>query len=65
MSVIKGEMKKMKNHLYSRICLAFALLITVYHYFISDKPVESYETGTILLLLVAANILTVMKKNEA
>ncbi|MFE8700756.1 hypothetical protein ACFYKX_09030 [Cytobacillus sp. FJAT-54145] len=55
----------MKHHLYSRICLAFALLITVYNYFISDKPVETYETGTILILLVAANILSMMKRKEA
>nr|WP_304213893.1 hypothetical protein [Fredinandcohnia onubensis] len=45
----------------SRICLAFALLITVYNFFITENP-DSRATGVILLLLIIANIIPILKK---
>ncbi|MDZ5471414.1 hypothetical protein SM124_06600 [Bacillus sp. 31A1R] len=50
----------MNKSLISRICLALALLITVYNFFITDTPTNS-ATGVVLLLLMIPNILTVLK----
>jgi hypothetical protein len=49
----------MKNWI-SRICLAAAMLITVYNFFITEKPVES-ATGIVLLLLIIAIIPKTLK----
>ena len=50
----------MKNWI-SRICLAVALIITVYNFFIIDKP-DAQGTGIILLLLIVANVQTMTNK---
>lgn len=49
----------MKN-LISRICLAFAMLITVYNFFITDQPNQS-ATGIVLLLLIIAIVPKTLK----
>ncbi|MEH7235245.1 hypothetical protein [Bacillus sp. JJ1562] len=51
----------MSNNLVSRICLAVALLITIYNFFITENP-DSRATGVILLLLIIANIIPLIKK---
>lgn len=53
----------MSKNLISRICLALALLVTVYNFFITDNP-DSQATGVILLLLIIANIIPVLKKDS-
>ncbi|WP_159439980.1 hypothetical protein [Bacillus sinesaloumensis] len=53
----------MSKSFISRICLALALLITVYNFFITDNP-DSRATGVILLLLIISNIIPVLKKEN-
>lgn len=52
----------MNKNLVIRICLALALLITVYNFFITDHP-DSQATGVILVLLIIANIMPLTKKD--
>ncbi|MEH7384005.1 hypothetical protein V7147_01145 [Bacillus sp. JJ1521] len=52
----------MGQNLVSRTCLALALLITVYNFFITENP-DSRATGVILLLLIIANIIPLIKKD--
>lgn len=43
----------MKNILITRICLALALIITVYNFFITDTP-DKTATGLALILIIGA-----------
>ncbi|WP_186278779.1 hypothetical protein [Lysinibacillus sp. BW-2-10] len=52
----------MKN-LVTRICLALALIITVYNFFIIDQPVEK-GTGVALLLLIIAITFNTIKTDK-
>ncbi|MBS4195663.1 hypothetical protein [Lederbergia citri] len=44
-----------------KICLALALLITVYNFFITDNP-DKTATGIILVLLIIVNAQTSLKR---
>lgn len=50
----------MSKNWIARICLALALLITVYNFFITENP-EEMATGVILVLLIIAIMPTRLK----
>jgi hypothetical protein len=54
----------MKKNLLSNICLALALLMTVYHFVIVDVPVSKQVTGVILLLVIASNVITNLRYSK-
>jgi hypothetical protein len=51
----------MSKNLISRICIAVALILTVYNFIIVEEPVDQHVTGIILLLLIASNAVTSVK----
>jgi hypothetical protein len=51
----------MNQKLISKVCLALALILTVYNFIIVEQPVEPKAIGTVLLLLIVSNIFTSVK----
>jgi len=54
----------MNRFLISKICLAVALILTVYNFLIIESPVSREAIGTIFLLLIASNVLTNFKQSN-